>query len=355
MPRLHGRREGQHPWREAIAGVEPYVTYMSRQVEASLPPRGRACRLCGNPQSRYSDPFCHICNEETTMVQYTKLTRRDLAGFAEEPTMLILETQALEWVGRISAKGHAILRSPEGAVTMSIPKAFTPSRGGQNARADLERWRREHGMPAIPWVPEVEPEPEMEIFTCATCHATFGREQARDEHEARHSALAPEVAQFLADAQMLATQRVTRARRLLAARHHLSESEVDQRLALLRATYDVPAFSRGHGGPVPSGWEVDAEIADGKREPGTVPGSEPESTPVQEPVQEQPDEEPVDLADFERRARVLAMIEEIVSHETETLREQVIRLTTERDEARAEAEKYKNRWEALTSLVQEED
>lgn len=55
---------------------------------------------------------------------------------------LIREMEADGWTGRISAKGHAIMRSPDGQTTCAVsPKVGTPHRRG-NLGANYRRWKR---------------------------------------------------------------------------------------------------------------------------------------------------------------------------------------------------------------------
>lgn len=55
---------------------------------------------------------------------------------------LIREMEADGWTGRISNRGHAIMRSPDGTTTCSVsPKVGTPHRRG-NLGANYRRWKR---------------------------------------------------------------------------------------------------------------------------------------------------------------------------------------------------------------------
>lgn len=72
---------------------------------------------------------------------YTRLTRLDLKAFDKRAADLVLETMEYGWLGRVSSKGHAILRAPDGQTTMSVARDSDRSTGA-NARADFDRWLR---------------------------------------------------------------------------------------------------------------------------------------------------------------------------------------------------------------------
>lgn len=75
---------------------------------------------------------------------YRPLGREDLAAFDREAKDLILGAIAADCLGRVSAKGHCILRNNAGG-TASVPRNMTaPNRSAQNARADIKRLLREH-------------------------------------------------------------------------------------------------------------------------------------------------------------------------------------------------------------------
>lgn len=75
---------------------------------------------------------------------YRSLAREDLTAFDREAKDLTLAAMIVGCVGRISAKGHAILRNDAGG-TASIPRNMTtPNRSAQNVRADIKRLLREH-------------------------------------------------------------------------------------------------------------------------------------------------------------------------------------------------------------------
>lgn len=75
---------------------------------------------------------------------YRALGRDDLVTFDREAKDMILGAIAAGCLGRISAKGHCILRNSAGG-TASVPRNMTsPNRSAQNARADIKRLMREH-------------------------------------------------------------------------------------------------------------------------------------------------------------------------------------------------------------------
>lgn len=75
---------------------------------------------------------------------FRRLTRADLVTFDQEAKDLILEAMSIGCVGRVSSKGHAILRNNAGGST-SVPRNLTsPNRSAQNARADMKRLIADH-------------------------------------------------------------------------------------------------------------------------------------------------------------------------------------------------------------------
>jgi hypothetical protein len=70
---------------------------------------------------------------------FRQLTRADLGTFDREATELVLEAMRAGCVGRVSSRGHAILRNNAGG-SVSVPRNMTsPNRTAQNARADMKR------------------------------------------------------------------------------------------------------------------------------------------------------------------------------------------------------------------------
>lgn len=44
------------------------------------------------------------------------------------------------WDGRISSRGHAILRAPDGVTTVSVSRGQSDHRALTQAKSDLRRW-----------------------------------------------------------------------------------------------------------------------------------------------------------------------------------------------------------------------
>lgn len=73
---------------------------------------------------------------------YDKLTRSDMSGFDKECIDLAMEAVDFGWTGKMSSKGHLILRAPDGTTTMSISRRWTNGRSGLNMRSNFDRWLR---------------------------------------------------------------------------------------------------------------------------------------------------------------------------------------------------------------------
>lgn len=72
----------------------------------------------------------------------TTVGRNDLPGFDRDAKKLIVFAVELGAQVRISSKGHAILRGPDGK-TVAVPRSLrTGNRGGQNAKAAVKRMFR---------------------------------------------------------------------------------------------------------------------------------------------------------------------------------------------------------------------
>lgn len=72
------------------------------------------------------------------------LTRRDLTAFDQKATDLILSAIEFGCIGRVSNRGHAILRNNTGKTT-AVPRTMsTPNRSAQNARAQVKRLLASH-------------------------------------------------------------------------------------------------------------------------------------------------------------------------------------------------------------------
>lgn len=67
------------------------------------------------------------------------LTKRDLTAFDQEATDLILEAIELGCTGRVSTKGHCIIRNNSGETTAVPRNLSTLNRGSQNAKAQIRR------------------------------------------------------------------------------------------------------------------------------------------------------------------------------------------------------------------------
>lgn len=74
---------------------------------------------------------------------YSAITRADMAGFDAKCIDLAMEAQELGWTGKMSSKGHMIMRAPDGETTFSISRRWTNGRAGMNMRSNLERWKRQ--------------------------------------------------------------------------------------------------------------------------------------------------------------------------------------------------------------------
>lgn len=82
---------------------------------------------------------------------FRRLTRGDLTTFDGEAKELILKAMERGCVGRVSSRGHAILRNNTGG-SASVPRNMTsPNRTAQNTRADVKRLLAEHrSLPSLP-------------------------------------------------------------------------------------------------------------------------------------------------------------------------------------------------------------
>lgn len=78
-------------------------------------------------------------NNSSGQPSFGQLGRNDLLAFDRLAKELILEAIELGCTGRISAKGHCILRNRTGD-TAAVPRHMTaPNRTAQNARAQVRR------------------------------------------------------------------------------------------------------------------------------------------------------------------------------------------------------------------------
>lgn len=77
-------------------------------------------------------------------MSFKTLTLRDLRNFDEEPRALILDAMEAGCTGRISSKGHAILRNAGGG-TMSVSRDMSlANRSAQNTRAAYKTFAEQH-------------------------------------------------------------------------------------------------------------------------------------------------------------------------------------------------------------------
>ena len=86
---------------------------------------------------------------------WRQLGRPDLTTFDDTMTGIVMEYMDLGWLGKMSKKGHAILRAPDGKDTTSVSRSGGRGGSGTRARADLERWKanrpgRAFGVPLVP-------------------------------------------------------------------------------------------------------------------------------------------------------------------------------------------------------------
>jgi hypothetical protein len=131
---------------------------------------------------------------------YHALSRNDLRGFNEPAINLIVSAMSAGAVGRVSNKGHAILRAPNGG-TMSVSKDPTKAnRGLQNQLSDFRRLfgcepedvKRGERVAATmtQTVREVpaQQKPEPVMCTAKGCNKVFATEGARYSHVERDHA-----------------------------------------------------------------------------------------------------------------------------------------------------------------------
>ena len=75
--------------------------------------------------------------------------RLRLSGFSREKAELIRQMEDDGWTGRISSRGHALLRSPDGTASCSVsPKVGSPTRDRGNSQMIYKRWKRSLSAPA---------------------------------------------------------------------------------------------------------------------------------------------------------------------------------------------------------------
>lgn len=76
--------------------------------------------------------------------KFGQLTHRDLRAFDQRATDLVLTAMDVGCTGRVSSKGHAILRNSAGQTTSVPPTSISLNRSAQNAAADLKRFLEGH-------------------------------------------------------------------------------------------------------------------------------------------------------------------------------------------------------------------
>jgi hypothetical protein len=126
---------------------------------------------------------------------FRRLTRVDLKGFSRQSQNLVLMAMERGGVGRVSNRGHAILRSPSGS-TMSVSRAFSNNRGMKNCEAqfmrvfgDLPQEDTRGSLALVPDLHPLVPSEEHPMLECpvASCPAEFVTEGARYSHvHAKH-------------------------------------------------------------------------------------------------------------------------------------------------------------------------
>lgn len=70
---------------------------------------------------------------------FGRLTKKDLRAFDELATELILEAIELGCQGRVSRRGHCLLRNADGETTAIARNLTSANRAAQNARAQIRR------------------------------------------------------------------------------------------------------------------------------------------------------------------------------------------------------------------------
>lgn len=78
------------------------------------------------------------------MSGYALLTRADTRAFEDESWEIIDAAQQHGWKFRVSSKGHAIGRAPDGKTTLSVSPQNKGTSTRRNQRAPWERWLRQH-------------------------------------------------------------------------------------------------------------------------------------------------------------------------------------------------------------------
>lgn len=81
---------------------------------------------------------------------FVQLTLRDLKAFDQRAARLVLDAIDAGCTGRVSSKGHAILRNNAGQTASVPPTSTSPNRSAQNAEADVKRLLEGHATRSEP-------------------------------------------------------------------------------------------------------------------------------------------------------------------------------------------------------------
>lgn len=81
---------------------------------------------------------------------FGQLTHRDLKAFDQRAARLVLDAIDAGCTGRVSSKGHAILRNNAGQTASVPPTSTSPNRSTQNAEADIKRLLEGHAARSEP-------------------------------------------------------------------------------------------------------------------------------------------------------------------------------------------------------------
>ena len=105
---------------------------------------------------------------DTTPTTVPPLPASELARFDDESVRLIRTMESAGWRGRVSARGHAIMRAPDGITTASVTKDHDKHRRTrQNAWAEFDRWQRRATTDTI--IHLLEDSPMAIVLVCPEC------------------------------------------------------------------------------------------------------------------------------------------------------------------------------------------
>lgn len=108
---------------------------------------------------------------------YASLDRTDLSGFDAQATDLILEAMEAGCTGRISAKGHAILRNNIGDTASVSRHSAVQNRSAANTRSNVKRLIRMQPSSAFgDLTPASDPAPEPERITLDKAFSEYGKD-----------------------------------------------------------------------------------------------------------------------------------------------------------------------------------